>query len=263
MARGAYQQGGATGVAIGAYASTLLSSIGTSALRYGYQAIAAAGTWGGVPTPYLPDEGWVDTAKIIVADVLSSVGSTDYEQGVFDRPIPQVPSVLPGPMGGWGVEILSEGTVPDFGGIYGPKTETEDWDAVYAAYCRLNPEDCDMAHDWMHTASQVLDVFSGTVGGVPPMAAPINMQTGIGAPPSAMVGPATGGAMANGAACGTGCNSPRYLTYDCRTGQFTQKRRRRRRRLLTSQDIGDLTSLVAIAGKGAALQAAVAKAVRG
>ena len=42
-------------------------------------------------------------------------------------------------------------------------------------------------------------------------------------------------------ACGDGsCGSPRYLTYDCKTGEYKPRRRRRRRKALTKSDMMDL-----------------------
>jgi len=55
---------------------------------------------------------------------------------------------------------------------------------------------------------------------------------------------------------------PSKVTVDTRTGQVTKCRRRRRRRLLTASDLSDLASLKAIVGGGAAMNAAVVKAVR-
>lgn len=55
---------------------------------------------------------------------------------------------------------------------------------------------------------------------------------------------------------------PAKVTVDTRTGAVTTCRRRRRRRLLTSSDLADLASLKAIVGGGAAMNAAVVKAVR-
>lgn len=55
---------------------------------------------------------------------------------------------------------------------------------------------------------------------------------------------------------------PRSVTVDTLTGKVTPCRRRRRRRLLTSSDLADLASLKAIVGGGAAMNAAVVKAVR-
>lgn len=52
------------------------------------------------------------------------------------------------------------------------------------------------------------------------------------------------------------------VTVDTRTGKVTPCRRRRRRRLLTSSDLSDLASLKTVVGGGAALNAAVVKAVR-
>lgn len=55
---------------------------------------------------------------------------------------------------------------------------------------------------------------------------------------------------------------PRYLTYDCKTGKLSARKRRRRRRLITPTDLGDLASIVAIAGKGGGMNQAIAAAVR-
>ncbi len=90
-------------------------------------------------------------------------------------------------------------------------------------------------------------------------------QGNVGGPEGITWGENGGGGvpMENGSAkCGTGCDAPRYLLYDCKTGEFKARRRRRRRRLLTNQDIADLNSVAALAGKGAALSAAIAQATR-
>lgn len=52
--------------------------------------------------------------------------------------------------------------------------------------------------------------------------------------------------MAEGAYCGTGCDSPRFLTYDCKTGEFKKKRRRRRKAMLTKSDLGDLAFIATL-----------------
>ncbi len=57
------------------------------------------------------------------------------------------------------------------------------------------------------------------------------------------------------------CGNRRYVTLDRQTGKITCKRRRRRR-LLTNRDLADLASLKTITGGGAALNAAVIRAVR-
>ncbi len=62
-------------------------------------------------------------------------------------------------------------------------------------------------------------------------------------------------------ASGDGCGNRRYVTLDRQTGKITCKRRRRRR-LLTNRDLADLASLKTITGGGAALNAAVIRAVR-
>lgn len=72
-----------------------------------------------------------------------------------------------------------------------------------------------------------------------------------------------GGGVTSSELCGAGpCSSPRYLTYDCRTQTFSKKRRRRRGRLLTASDQHDLGVIVAMFGKGAAGQIALAAAVK-
>ena len=60
---------------------------------------------------------------------------------------------------------------------------------------------------------------------------------------------------------GNDCGNRRYVTLDRQTGKITCKRRRRRR-LLTNRDLADLSSLKTITGGGAALNAAVIRAVR-
>lgn len=60
---------------------------------------------------------------------------------------------------------------------------------------------------------------------------------------------------------GDSCGNRRYVTLDRETGKISC-RRRRRRRLLTNRDLADLASLKTITGGGAALNAAVIRAVR-
>lgn len=60
---------------------------------------------------------------------------------------------------------------------------------------------------------------------------------------------------------GDNCGNRRYVTLDRETGKISCKRRRRRR-LLTNRDLADLASLKTITGGGAALNAAVIRAVR-
>ncbi len=74
---------------------------------------------------------------------------------------------------------------------------------------------------------------------LPPSAAPLQMISGPGGD----------------------CGNRRYVTLDRQTGKITCKRRRRRR-LLTNRDLADLASLKTITGGGAALNAAVIRAVR-
>ncbi len=75
---------------------------------------------------------------------------------------------------------------------------------------------------------------------------------------SAALPPSAAPVISNGTA---DCGNRRYVTLDRQTGKITCKRRRRRR-LLTNRDLADLASLKTITGGGAALNAAVIRAVR-
>lgn len=120
-----------------------------------------------------------------------------------------------------------------------------------------------VASQYIQTKYAPAPQFSGFLGpAIPPPAAGESAGGNVGGPNGITWGNGGNGSMSS-AECGTGCDAPRYLTYDCKTGEFKKRRRRRRRRLLTSQDIADLSALVAVTGKGANLSMAVAKAVRG
>lgn len=93
----------------------------------------------------------------------------------------------------------------------------------------------------------------------------------IGAPPAHIAPVDLGGGFTTGPAFGGGpatmadpyTSVPAEVTVNTRTGAVTKCRRRRRRRLLTPTDLSDLAALQALVGKGsAALNMAVAKAVR-
>lgn len=58
------------------------------------------------------------------------------------------------------------------------------------------------------------------------------------------------------------CVTPRYLTYDTKTGKMSIRRRRRRRALCTDKDLACLAQIVAIVGKGQGGNIAVSKALR-
>jgi len=118
-----------------------------------------------------------------------------------------------------------------------------------------------MAHDWGHVLRQGASTFVAGLqqGGGAPL--PImNLATDLSGPAETLqTMTPTGAADCSGY---QRCGTPRYLTYDCKDGTFKPRSRRRRRRLLTGRDISDLAALQAIAGKGAALQMAIATAVR-
>ncbi len=104
----------------------------------------------------------------------------------------------------------------------------------------------DVAIDWGDLAVGVLDVAAGVYSGKTQRDYVSGLFGGGSTVPASPVGVTT----------------PRTVTVDTVTGKVTPCRRRRRRRLLTSSDLSDLAALKAIVGGGAAMNAAVVKAVR-
>ncbi len=131
------------------------------------------------------------------------------------------------------------------GEVQGPDTRQQD-----------DEENVVMAHDWGHLARELI---GGAIGISDPAA--VAYSPGY-------ASQFTGTTLSPGTAVATpglaGCEpcGPRYLTYDCKTGKFSSRKRRRRRRLITPTDLGDLASIVAITGKGAGMNQAIAQAVR-
>ncbi len=93
--------------------------------------------------------------------------------------------------------------------------------------------------------------YASFTAGVPSVPTP----SGVPGRPSTAPVTYTGGGGVND------CGNRRYVTLDRETGKISCKRRRRRR-LLTNRDLADLASLKTITGGGAALNAAVIRAVR-
>ncbi len=123
-------------------------------------------------------------------------------------------------------------------------------------------EDEDMAHDWGHLIRQGVGGILGIESDL--AALPVNQfmpqqQPAFTRPSGRAALPPSAAPVnyANGDACG----NRRYVTLDRETGKISCKRRRRRR-LLTNRDLADLASLKTITGGGAALNAAVIRAVR-
>ncbi len=121
-----------------------------------------------------------------------------------------------------------------------------------------------MAHDWGHLIRGGISEFFGI--GEPQNTTFNAMGPAFAASPgttipsgSAALPPSAAPLMVNGT--GDNCGNRRYVTLDRTTGKITCKRRRRRR-LLTNRDLADLASLKTITGGGAALNAAVIRAVR-
>ncbi len=164
------------------------------------------------------------------AEVIRAVEAGEYEAGVFDRPRPSMD-----PVGNGGVS--ERPNLPTIA-LPGP---------------------VEVAHDWGHVLRQAGAGFLGQFAptGMAPPASIVGPQINLPEMPAMLGGPPQ-------ADCSQyeRCGTNRYLTYDCKEGTFKPRSRRRRRRLLTGRDISDLAALQAIAGKGAALQMAIATAVR-
>ncbi len=101
---------------------------------------------------------------------------------------------------------------------------------------------------WQTFGPGVTPVYGGVANLVAPSGVP-GQPSQVG---GQYVGPTT---------TGDQCGNRRYVTLDRETGKISCKRRRRRR-LLTNRDLADLASLKTITGGGAALNAAVIRAVR-
>ena len=149
--------------------------------------------------------------------------------------------------------------------------ETVDWGTGWPDVWKTEveyryPEDwveevAEVAIDWGSVLSGAIDIAQGQYPAAVAYPAP---QQFVGAAPTMPVVsgvppmiPPTGGAL-----CGPngGCG-PRFLTYDCKTGQLSARRRRRRGKLLTAGRKEDLAFVIAMYGKGAASQIALAKAM--
>ncbi len=136
----------------------------------------------------------------------------------------------------------------------------------------LDSEDPVVAIDWGGVVDWTLDTLSGQQAWQLPGAFqqqqpqqmsfgapnyPVPAPSGKPGQPTTITGYTGGKAVTNGDTCG----NRRYVTLDRETGKISCKRRRRRR-LLTNRDLADLASLKTITGGGAALNAAVIRAVR-
>ncbi len=198
---------------------------------------------------------------------------------VYPEPPPIVRPVLPGPVAVWNppvpretvvvegvsteVERHPEGDFPA-GSIFAPG---QTWGAPVHEldtdpYPEEEPADVALGDiiDWG------LDTLAGQqpwqttqwLGGAPAQPQVMNLVAPSGVPgqPSQV-----GGQYVGPTTPGDSCGNRRYVTLDRETGKISCKRRRRRR-LLTNRDLADLASLKTITGGGAALNAAVIRAVR-
>ncbi len=112
-----------------------------------------------------------------------------------------------------------------------------------------------VAHDWGHLGRQFIGGLMGGGNGGGPVYSPAAAMTYTS-------GATTTPVPLRSTAAGCEPCGPRYLTYDCKTGKFSSRKRRRRRRLATPSDLADLAAIVAITGKGSAMNQAVAGLVR-
>ncbi len=175
----------------------------------------------------------------------------------MDPEVQNVPSVVLGSVVGWIPDILN--SIFDRDGGYSQPTPT----------LKIPAKEAEVAIDWGSVFSGAIDIAQGQMIGGQAYAAPTQFVGGptvlpmvaspTGGGGGVIVPPTGGGGMC--AAPGE-CGQPRYLTFDCRTGTFSKKRRRRRGRLLTASDQHDLGVIVAMFGKGAAGQIALAAAVK-
>ncbi len=211
------------------------------------------------------------------------VGDTGGWEYVFGGTPSAVRSVLPGSVGGGGarvprttvvvdgvsteVERHPEGDFPA-GSIFAPG---QTWGESGGGIELLDREEPPVAIDWGNILDWGLETIAGQQpwqiggwGGV--------QQQSLGfAAPNIPFNPTPSGVPGRPATVQTGytgvtttgdtCGNRRYVTLDRETGKISC-RRRRRRRLLTNRDLADLASLKTITGGGAALNAAVIRAVR-
>ncbi len=202
------------------------------------------------PIPVGPQDGWISEATAV--------------HPVFTRPEPARPVVVPRAVVivedvATEVERHPEGDFPA-GSIFAPG---QAWG--------VEPHDLDTAPNQEPPMSVWGDIFTGVVdtlqgqpwGGVQQQQfnamGPAFVASSTQIPGGAAALPPSAAPLMNGTA--NDCGNRRYVTLDRQTGKITCKRRRRRR-LLTNRDLADLASLKTITGGGAALNAAVIRAVR-
>ncbi len=209
-----------------------------------------------IPVAYEPEPWLIEAETTYVPPVLVR------PVGTGASPVPREVVVVEGVS--TEVEQHDTGDFPA-GSIFAPGqvwgNQPHDFDAP------LEQEEEPVAHDWGHLLRQGIGEFVG-IGG-PSFEQPQFNALGpaFAASPTAIPGgaaalpPSAAGYVRNGTVSGQDCGNRRYVTLDRETGKISCKRRRRRR-LLTNRDLADLASLKTITGGGAALNAAVIRAVR-
>jgi len=222
---------------------------------------------------------------------LGAVRTRDYDPGRFTAPPPIFPTVVvlptpsePGvptpPSPGDEAVVVFEEDPDDYrqtgipsstpgGPIFMPRSPSvldRPVDYPYGSIPPIPDDVGNVAVDWGSLFGNVASSYvaaryapspvRGLVAAQPSQSGFINQYTAPAAAPAAAV-------MAGGNGCAT-CptGAPRYSKICNATGEVSPLRRRRRRRLLTAGDLSDIASLKAIVGGGAALNAAVVKAMK-
>ncbi len=216
-----------------------------------------------------PIDFGIPTLPVVLDPIPIIFGQETGVREVFPGPVGVRPAVVPRKVvvvEGVSTEVEEhpEGDFPA-GSIFAPG---QAWEPVYDSY----PGEPEVAIDWGGVLDWGLETLAGqqpwqTFGAANPQgpsglmnfAAPnISTPSGIPGQPTTITGYTGGRAVTSN---GDTCGNRRYVTLDRETGKISCKRRRRRR-LLTNRDLADLASLKTITGGGAALNAAVIRAVR-
>ena len=200
------------------------------------------------------------------------------EPGIFYETNGEIRPVFTGPMGGWRtpvpretvrveevsteVERHPDGDYPA-GSIFAPG-RTWGGDVGHGDFDEGTPDEEPQVGIISDLIGGAVDAYAISEGYSPAGYAPTGMYAGPAVATTRPAGRAATPAAAAPVLTQNGvaeCGNRRYVTLDRQTGKISCKRRRRRR-LLTNRDLADLASLKTITGGGAALNAAVIRAVR-
>lgn len=183
--------------------------------------------------------------------------SANYESDATPAPVPPRPAPVFSPAD---IEVIDPDYAPDetvFETSSGPTGESVAfWETVGEIFTTSAPE---YASQWITSQFQPKPYTGAyrtplTMPGAPsgPGAAPYAARAASNVVPIVQ----------DQQLCAVPATNPRYLRYNCQTGEFSKVPRRRRRRLLTSSDLKDLAALKTIVGGGASMSGAVVQAIR-